>query len=161
MKFNKLSLLTLLFLLPIISIGQIPKGHFLDADDSSKTGYKLKPFKQKKKGTYHYAVLTELPFENKCQKGLSEQERIDCSEKQLRELIEEKLPKTIDYKGNINLYLTVTKDSKIKEIKIKTYPKNDEIETLFEEVVKQIKVRPGKYKKKIVDSRLWTYFNLK
>ncbi|TXD81152.1 hypothetical protein ESY86_19180 [Subsaximicrobium wynnwilliamsii] len=66
-------MLTLLLLIPILAIGQIPKGHFLDADDSTESGYKSKPFIQDKEGIYHYAVLTALPFDNDCASGLSEE----------------------------------------------------------------------------------------
>ena len=52
-----LKLLFIIFLIPIYSIGQIPKGHFVDADNTTKNGYKLKPFKQEKEGIFHYAIL--------------------------------------------------------------------------------------------------------
>jgi hypothetical protein len=145
-------------LIPIFAIGQIPKGHFLDADDLAEKGYKIKPFKQKKEGIYHYAILTELPFENNCGKELSEKEQIKCSEKHLNELISAELNSETDYKGNVYVYLTVTENAEIVDIKVKSYPQSDEIDRLFEEATKKIEVRPGKYKKKTVKSRLWTSF---
>ena len=160
MKKYKLNILTFLLLIPIFAIGQIPKGHFLDADDSAEKGYKVKPFKQKKQGIYHYAILTELPFENNCGEGLSEKEQIDCSEEKLRELINEKMISEIEFKGNVYVYvyLTVTEKGEIEDIKIKSYPKTDEIDKIFKEATEKIEVRPGKYKKKSVKSRLWTNF---
>lgn len=161
MKKHKLNILTFLLLVPFFVIGQIPKGHFIDADDSAKKGYKVKPFKQKKKGIYHYAVLNELPFENNCGNNLSEKEQIDCSEKKLHELISEKLPSDINFKGSVYVYLTVTENKEIKNIKVKSYPQTKEIDNIFKEAVEKIEVRPGKYKKKVVKSRLWTSFEYK
>ncbi|MCG7503313.1 hypothetical protein MHM83_15705 [Tenacibaculum sp. Mcav3-52] len=158
MKKNQLNILTFLLLLPVFAIGQIPKGHFLDADDSTKKGYKVKPFKQKKEGIYHYAILTELPFENDCEKDLSKKEQIDCSENRLNELINEKLTSEIEFKGSVYIYLTVTENAEIQNIKVKSYPQTNEIDKLFTEAIKKIDVRPGKYKKKTVKSRLWTSF---
>jgi len=140
----------------MFAIGQIPKGHFLDADDSAEKGYKLKPFKQKKEGIYHYAILTELPFENDCENGISEKEQISCAEKNLNELIGEKLNSEIEYKGNVYVYLTVTEKAKITDIKVKSYPQSDEIDKIIKQATEQIKVRPAKFKKKVVKSRLWT-----
>jgi hypothetical protein len=158
MNKTKLNILTFLLLLPVLAIGQIPKGHFLDADDSAEKGYKVKPFKQKKEGIYHYAILTELPFENDCDNGLSEKEQIDCSENKLNELISEKLTSGIKFKGSVYVYLTVTENSEIQNIKVKSYPQTDEIDKLFKEATEKIEVRPGKYKRKTVKSRLWTSF---
>ncbi|MEE3999304.1 hypothetical protein V1T75_03050 [Tenacibaculum sp. FZY0031] len=158
MKKNKWNILTFLMLLPVFAIGQIPKGHFLDADDSAEKGYKVKPYKQKKEGIYHYAILTELPFENDCKKDLSEKERIDCSENRLNELINEKLSFEIEFKGSVYVYLTVTENAEIQNIKVKSYPQTNEIDNLFREAIEKIEVIPGKYKKKVVKSRLWTSF---
>ena len=148
MKKNKWNILTFLMLLPVFAIGQIPKGHFLDADDSAEKGYKVKPYKQKKEGIYHYAILTELPFENDCKKDLSEKERIDCSENRLNELINEKLSFEIEFKGSVYVYLTVTENAEIQNIKVKSYPQTNEIDNLFREAIEKIEVIPGKYKKK-------------
>lgn len=154
----KLNILTFLLVIPIFAIGQIPKGHFLDADDSAEKGYIIKPFKQKRKGIYHYAILTELPFENDCSKGLSEKEQIKCSEKNLNGLISEKLTSEIEFKGSVYIYLTVTENAEIKDIKVKSYPQTDEIEKLFKEATEKIVVKAGKFKNKTVKSRLWTSF---
>jgi hypothetical protein len=140
----------------MFAIGQIPKGHFLDADDSAEKGYKLKPFKQKKEGIYHYAILTELPFENECESGISEKEQIACAEKNLNGLISEKLNSKSEFKGNVYVYLTVTEKAEIIDIKVKSYPQSDEIDKIVKQATEQIKVRPAKYKKKVVKSRLWT-----
>jgi hypothetical protein len=140
----------------MFAIGQIPKGHFLDADDSAEKGYKLKPFKQKKEGIYHYAILTELPFENDCESGISEKEQIACAEKILNGLISEKLNSEMEFKGNVYVYLTVTEKAEITDIKVKSYPQSDEIDKIIMQATEQIKVRPAKYKKKLVKSRLWT-----
>ncbi|WP_181364032.1 hypothetical protein [Algibacter marinivivus] len=152
----KLNFLTILLLIPMFAIGQIPKGHFLDADDSAEKGYKLKPFKQKKEGIYHYAILTELPFENDCENGISEKEQIACAEKNLNGLINEKLNSETEFNGNVYVYLTVTEKAEIIDIKVKSYPQSDEIDKLIKQATEQIKVRPAKYKKKVVTSRLWT-----
>lgn len=154
----KLTFLTILLLIPVISFGQIPKGHFLDADDSAEKGYKIKPFKQKKEGIYHYAILTELPFENDCGKKISEKEQIDCSEKNLKALISEKLNSEIKFKGSVYVYLTVSKKAEIFDIKVKSYPKSDEIDKLVKEATEKINVKAGKYRRKTVNSRLWTSF---
>jgi len=158
MRKTKLNILTFLLLLPIFAIGQIPKGHFLDADDSTEKGYKVKPFEQKKEGIYHYAILTELPFENDCEKGMSEKEQITCSENRLHELISEKLTSEIEFKGSVYIYLTVTENAEIKDIKVKSFPQTDEIDKLFKEATEKIEVKAGKYKKNTVNSRLWTSF---
>lgn len=154
----KLIFLTILLLIPIFAIGQIPKGHFLDADDSTDKGYKLKPFKQKKKGIYHYAILSELPFENDCENGISEKKQIACAERNLNRLISEKLNSESEFKGNVYVYLTVTEKAKIVDIKIKSYPQSDEIDKLIKEATEKINVKAGKYKRKTVKSRLWTSF---
>jgi hypothetical protein len=156
MEKYKLTFLIILLLIPIISFGQIPKGHFLDADDSTEKGYKIKPFKQKIKGIYHYAILTELPFENDCIIRLSEKKQIYCAERNLKELIINNLNSELSYKGNVNIYLTVTKKAEIIDIKIKSYPQSDIIEKLVKEATEKIKVKAGKYKRKAVNSRLWT-----
>ena len=140
----------------MFAIGQIPKGHFLDADDSAEKGYKLKPYKQKKKGIYHYAILTELPFENDCESEISKKEQIACAEKNLNRLISEKLNSETKFKGNVYIYLTVTEKAEIIDIKIKSYPQSNEIDKIIQQTTKQIKVRPAKFKKKVVKSRLWT-----
>ena len=148
-------------LTPFFAIGQIPKGHFLDADDSAEKGYKVKPYKQKKEGIYHYAVLTELPFENNCGNELLEKEQINCSEEKLNELINKELTSKIEFKGSIYVYLTVTENAEVHNIKVKSYPQTTDVELLFEKATQKIKVKPGKYKNKTVKSRLWTSFNFK
>ncbi len=148
-----------MFLMPIFAIGQIPKGHFLDADDSAEKGYKLKPFKQKKEGIYHYAILTGLPFENNCEKRISEKKQIECAEINLKKLISEKMNSETEFKGNASVYLTVTKNAEIIDIKVKSYPQSDEIDQLLKEATEKIEVKAGTYKKKTVTSRLWTNFN--
>ncbi|WP_299112575.1 hypothetical protein [uncultured Winogradskyella sp.] len=156
MKKYKLEFLTILLLIPMFTIGQIPKGHFLDADDSAEKGYKLKPFKQKKEGIYHYAILTELPFENDCESGISQKEQIACAEKNLNGLISEQLNSESEFKGNVYIYLTVTEKAEIIDVKIKSYPQSNEIDKIIKKATEQIKVRPAKFKKKVVKSRLWT-----
>ena len=159
MSKHKLNFLIILLLMPIFAIGQIPKGHFLDADDSAEKGYKLKPFKQKKEGVYHYAVLTELPFENDCERRISEKQQIECAERNLKALINEKINSETEFKGNASVYLTVTKNAKIIDIKVKSYPQSDEINQLLKEATEKIEVKAGMYKKKTVTSRLWASFD--
>ena len=158
MNKKNLSFLITLLLVPILTIGQIPKGHFIDADKTTEKGYVVKPFKQEKKGIYHYAVLTELPFENDCANGLSEKEQIACAEKKLRKLIYEKLTSENTFKGNVYVYLTVTKDAEITDVSINSYPKSKEIEELIKEAISKIEVKAGKFNNEIVISRLWTSF---
>ena len=142
----------------MFSIGQIPKGHFLDADDTAEKGYKLKPFKQEAEGIYHYAVLTELPFANNCANGLSEKEQITCSEQNLRKLIYQNLSFVNDYKGNVYVYLTVTKEKEITNITVNSYPKSESLNNSITESIKAIEAKEGKYNDEIVTSRLWTSF---
>jgi hypothetical protein len=158
MKKNKLNILTFLLLIPFIGIGQIPKGHFLDADKTAERGYKVKPFKQEKEGIYHYAVLTELPFENDCDSGLSEKEQIACSEQNLRNFIYPKLPSNIEFKGNVYVYLTVTEDSQVENVTVSSYPNSESMNELITEALNSIKFKTGKFNDKIVKSRLWTSF---
>ena len=153
---QKIVFFNVLFFITFFSFGQIPKGHFIDADDSSNKGFKLKPFIQKDKGIYHYAILTNLPFENRCEKGSSEKEQIECSEEVLNIMIKKNIDKRIDYLGSVYVYLTITKRAEIADIKIKSYPQSNEINKLILDAVKKIKVRPGEYKGKKVVSRLWT-----
>lgn len=154
----KLNFPIILILIPIISIGQIQKGHFLDADVTAEKGYKIKPFKQEKEGIYHYAALTELPFENDCDGELLEKEKIVCSERNLRNLIYQKLNSESSFKGNAYVYLTVTKDAKIIDVKADSYPKSESINSLITDGTKAIEVKAGKYNDEIVTSRLWTSF---
>ncbi|AXO79233.1 hypothetical protein DZC78_02170 [Olleya aquimaris] len=158
MKKNKLNILTFLLIIPFIGIGQIPKGHFLDADKTAERGYKVKPFKQEKEGIYHYAVLTELPFENDCDSGLSEKEQIACSEQNLRNFIYPKLPSEIEFKGNVYVYLTVTENSEVKNVTVNSYPKSEPTNEIIKEAINSIEFRPGKFNDKVVKSRLWTSF---
>ncbi|AXP81578.1 hypothetical protein CJ739_2505 [Mariniflexile rhizosphaerae] len=158
MKKYKLNILTFLLLIPIFAIGQIPKGHFLDADKTAERGYKVKPFKQEKEGIYHYAVLTELPFENNCESGLSEKEQIACSEKNLRNFIYPKLSSELNFKGNVYVYLTITEDAQITDITVNSYPNSESTNNLIEEAIKTVEFKPGKFENEIVKSRLWTSF---
>lgn len=158
MKKYKLNFLTILLLIPIFAIGQIPKGHFLDADDTTEKGIKLKPFKQEKEGIYHYAVLTELPFANDCVNGLSEKEQIACSEEHLRNFIYPNLNSDIDFKGNVYVYLTITEDAQVTNVTVSSYPKSESTNKLIRDSIESIEFRPGKYEDKIVKSRLWTSF---
>ncbi|WP_308992503.1 hypothetical protein QLS71_013835 [Mariniflexile litorale] len=158
MKKYKLNILAFLLLVPIFAIGQIPKGHFLDADKTAERGYKVKPFKQEKEGIYHYAVLTELPFENDCDSGLSEKEQIACSEKNLRNFIYPKLTSEINFKGNIYAYLTITEDAQITDITVSSYPNSESTNNLIKEAIKTVEFKPGKFENEIVKSRLWTSF---
>lgn len=155
---HKLSFLTILLFIPLLSNGQILKGHFLDADDSDKRGYKEKPFIQEKEGIYHYAVLTELPFENDCISGLSEKEQIACSERNLRKLIYQKLTSENNFKGNVYIYLTVTKDAEITDLSVNSYPESKTTNELIKEATENIEVKSGKYNSNSVISRLWTSF---
>ncbi|GGG30898.1 hypothetical protein GCM10011344_34800 [Dokdonia pacifica] len=153
-----LRILTLLFLVPTIAIGQIPNGYFLDADDTATSGYKAKPYKQEKEGIYHYAVLTELPFENKCSEGLSEKDQSDCAEASLRNLIYPNIPSELDFKGNVYVYLTVKKDAQIANVTVSSYPTSKTINSYIKEAIEAVTFKPGKFNDKIVTSRLWTSF---
>lgn len=155
----RLNLLTILLLIPIFSIGQIPKGHFLDADSSAPRGMIMKPFIQKEKEIYHYAVITELPFENDCNDITEEREKIKCSERNLRKLIFEKLNEDINFRGSVYVYLTVTKNSEITDISVRSYPKTKDINKKIEEGIEKIKVKVGKYNGQEITSRLWTSFS--
>lgn len=42
------------------------------------------------------------------------------------------------------------------DIKVKSYPQSNEIDKIIKQATEQIKIRPTKYKKKVVKSRLWT-----
>ncbi|WP_203293565.1 energy transducer TonB [Luteirhabdus pelagi] len=158
MKDCNLYILPFLLLIPFLGIGQIPKGHFLDADKTAERGYKVKPFKQEKEGIYHYAVLTKLPFENNCSPELSEKEQISCSEQSLRNLIYPNLPSEIGFKGHVYVHLTITEDSKVTDLTVSSYPKSESINKIISEVITAIKFRPGEFNEKVVKSRLWTSF---
>lgn len=158
MKKHKLNKLIFLLLVPIFVIGQIPEKHFLDADSSAPRGMKIKPFIQKEKGIYHYAVLTELPFENNCNEITNEREKIKCSERNLRKLIFEKLD-DIDFRGSVYAYLTVNKNKVITDISVRSYPKSEKLNEKIEEAIKKIDVKYGEYDGQEVISRLWTSFS--
>jgi|GEM_PF-2515307 len=149
---KKPRLFTILFLFPLLAIGQFPKGHFLDADK------KFKPFKQEKENLYHYAVLSELPFENDCQSGLSEEGQSACSKKTLRNLIYDKLEDKSNFKGNVYLYLTVTENAEITDVSIKSSPNSESINSSIEQVINTLDLKPGKYNDRTVNARLWTNF---
>ena len=155
---SKFIVLVSFFLIPLISVAQIPKGHFLDADDNAEKGYKLKPFIQEKEGIYHYAILTELPFENNCSINLSQEEQIKCSEETLNQLIIDNWGEPGYFKSSSYVYLTINEKGEPIDIKIKSYPHEDEIEPMYVSAIKRIKFKPAKYKGKIVKSRLWAKF---
>ncbi len=154
-------LLTILLILPMFIVGQIPKDHFLDADDSGEDGYKIKPFIQKDKGIYHYEVLSELPFENKCKGNERIEGQLSCPEWTLGVLVGQEIKERTDYKGVGYVYFTVTEQAEIIDIKIKSNPPSDKIDRILTEAVNRIAVRPGKYKRSIVTSRLWTKIDFK
>ena len=122
-------LLSIFLILPMFIIAQIPKGHFLDADDSGEKGYKIKPFIQEEKGIYHYEVLSELPFENDCDGSKRIEGELSCSEKTLGILVGQNIKERIDYQGVGNVYFTVTETAEIINIKIKSYPQEDQCQT--------------------------------
>lgn len=130
----------------------------MDADKTAERGYKVKPFKQEKEGIYHYAVLTELPFENDCGSGLSEKEQIACSEKNLRNFIYPKLSSEIKFKGNVYVYLTITEDAQATDVAVSSYPNSESTNNLIKQALNSINFKPGKFENKIVKSRLWTSF---
>ena len=142
----------------MFTIGQVPNGNSLNEEDSVERGYKSKPFIQEEEEIYHYAVLTELPFVNDCANGLSEKAQISCSENNLRKLIYQKLNSENDFKGNVYVYLTVTKNAEITNIAVSSYPKSELINNLIKEATESIEVKAGKYNDEIVTSRLWTSF---
>ena len=76
-------------------------------------------------------------------------------------MISEKLNSETEFKGNVYIYLTVTEKAEIIDIKVKSYPQSDEIDKIIKQATEQIKVRPAKYKKKVVKSRLWTKLEFK
>ncbi|WP_138432901.1 energy transducer TonB [Winogradskyella algicola] len=152
----QLNILALIFLVPIFASGQIPKDHFIDADDSVERGYKVKPFKQEKEGIYHYAVLSELPFENNCDSNLSEKEQIACSEETLRDFIYPKISSEINFKGNVYVYLSVTETSEVTDVTVSSSPNSETINTLVKEALNTIDFKPGKFEDNVVKSRLWT-----
>ena len=158
MKNNIFIILTIFILIPFFAIGQIPKGHFIDADSSAPKGMKMKPFIQKEDGIYHYAVLTELPFENDCAGLTNEREKIQCSERNLRKLIFQNL-NDINFSGSVYSYLTVTKNSKIVDISVHSYPNSEETNNKIKEGIEKLHVKTGKYDGQAVISRLWTSFS--
>jgi len=151
---------SIIFLLAsLTSIGQIPEGHFLDADDTAEKGYKLKPFIQEKEGIYHYAVLDELPFENNCSNELNQKEKIECSENTLNILITDNWGKPGFFKSSSYVYITIDENGKAVDIKVKSYPHHDEIEPMYIDAIERIEFKPAKYKGNAVKTRLWTAFD--
>ena len=73
-------------------------------------------------------------------------------------LISEKLNSKTEFKGSVYVYLTVTEKAEIIDIKVKSYPQSDKIDKLIKEATEKINVKAGKYKRKTVNSRLWTSF---
>lgn len=154
----KLNALIIALLIPFFAIGQTSKEQFLDADQSTEKGYKVKSLKQEKEEIFHYAVLTELPFKNDCNSNLSEKEQIPCSERNLRNLIYQKLPSELNYEGNVYVYLTVTEAAQVTDVTVRSYPNSESMNDHMEEAVDAVQFRPGKYKNDTVKSRLWTSF---
>mgnify|MGYP003149020352 CR=1 FL=1 len=150
----KLKFLMLVLLLPVFGLAQIPKGHFLDSDGE------IKPFKQESKGLYHYAILSELPFENNCQKKQSEKKRIICAEDSLSDLLQKQLTLETDYKGRVYIYLTVNKNAEIEDVHITSYPNSNEINKAVNSATKNLAVKPAIYNDQIVKARLWTFLAL-
>lgn len=154
MKNYRFNFIILFFIAPILAMGQIPKEHFLDSDG------KVKPFKQPKERLYHYAVISELPFENSCPEDQTEKEKINCAEDSLSELLRERLKLEFDYKGRVYIYLTVNEDAEIYDVNVTSYPNSKQINEQIHEVVKTLPVKPALYQDKIVKSRLWTFLVL-
>jgi len=154
-------LLTILLFLPLFIMAQIPKDHFLDADDSGENGYKIKPFIQKDKLIYHYEVLSALPFENDCDGKERMDGELSCSEMTLGILIGQQIKENSNYQGIGNIYFTVTEQAEIIDIKIKSYPPSEEIDRILTEAVNRVSVKPAKYKRSKVRSRLWTKIDFK
>jgi hypothetical protein len=154
-------ILAILLFLPLISIGQIPKDHFLDADETGENGYKIKPFIQKEKGIYHYNVLSELPFENNCDGYIHKENELNCSEMTLGILVGQQIKENTRYQGVSNIYLTVTERGEIIDIDIKSYPPSEQIDRILTKAVNKVSFKPAKYKRKTVKSRLWTKIDFK
>ena len=154
MNNRNLNFLIFLLALPFLSIGQIPKGHFLDSDGE------IKPFKQEKKELYHYAILSELPFENNCPKKQSQKNKINCVEDSLSDLLRKKLDLESDYKGRVYVYLTVNEEAEIEDINVTSYPNSDEINGIVENATRELPVKSAVYNDKIVKARLWTFLAL-
>jgi len=152
MKLYKSVSIIILSLNSLFCLAQIPKDHFIDADDSSPNGYKLKPFIQKEKGIYHYSILSELPFDNSC----SDKESKVCSENTLRKSIYNLLNNDLNFRGNVYVYLSVDSVSKANNIKVSSYPKSERINQAINKAIHKIDFKVGKYKDKKVISRLWT-----
>nr|WP_299167138.1 hypothetical protein [uncultured Allomuricauda sp.] len=140
--------------------GQIPEGHFLDSDNSTTTGYKIKPFIQVEKNIYHYAVLTELPFDNDCGSNLEQKEWITCSEQNLANLIFSKLHPDVRYKGVIYVYLTVSEQLEKNNVHVESYPESADINEEIKKLVEKLEVKTAKYGNLDVKARLWTRIEL-
>lgn len=154
MDIFKLKFLTVILLLPVFGLAQIPKGHFLDSDGE------IKPFIQERKGLYHYAILSELPFENNCPKKQSEKKRITCAEDRLSDLLRKQMALKSDYKGRVYIYLTVSREAEIEDVHVTSYPKSNEMNEIAQSATKNLSVRPARYNGEIVKARLWTYLAL-
>jgi hypothetical protein len=142
----------ILIIIPLTSLAQNKK------NKSTEQEYQLVPFKQEEKEIYHYAVLTELPFENGCDMSLSEKERIACSEKNLRRLIYSKLDYSASFRGNVYAYITISKEAQISTINIKSYPKSEEISSSIEDAIRKVNFNQAKHQDETVTARLWTSF---
>ena len=154
MDIFKLKFVMLILLLPVFGLAQIPNGYFLDSDGE------IKPFKQEGKGLYHYAILSELPFENNCPKKQSEKKRIICAEDGLSDLLRKQLNPKSDYKGRVYVYLTVTEEAEIENVHITSYPNSNEINEAVNTATKNLSVKPAIYNDQIVKARLWTFLAL-
>ena len=153
--------LSILVFLPMFIIGQIPKDHFLDADDSVEEGYKIKPFIQKDKEIYHYNVLSELPFDNNCEDYIRKENDLNCSEMTLSILVGQQIKENTRFQGVANIYITVTEHGKVTDINIKSEPPSEDIDLILTDAVKKVRFKPAKYKRKTVKSRLWTKIDFK
>ncbi|WP_299766581.1 hypothetical protein [uncultured Dokdonia sp.] len=157
---NRHYILIFIFFVPLMVIGQIPDGYFLDADDSVEKGYKLKPFKQKKEGIYHYAILSELPFDNNCSDTLTKEEKIKCAEDTLNELIIDHWGEPGFFKSDSYVYITIDEKGVPTDINVKSRPHHDEIELMFLDAISRVQFKPAKYKGKVVKARLWAKFEM-
>lgn len=144
----------LILLLPFLGLAQIPKGHFLDSD------LEIKPFMQESEGLYHYAILSELPFENNCPKKQSEKKRIICAEDRLSDLLKKEMTLESDYKGRVYIYLTVNKEAEIEDVNVTSYPNSNEINKIVQSAAENLSVKPARYNGEIVKARLWTFLAL-
>lgn len=146
----------IVYLVSLLGLGQIPKGHYLDIDPTSDTGYKIKPFIRAGGDLYHYAVLSELPFDNDCGNNEVQKDWIDCSEQNLSSLILDGFPIRPKYSGVVYVYLTVTESLEKSNVYVESYPASEDIVGQVMKIVKGLDVKPAKYGDSVVNARLWT-----